>query len=100
MIDLSNPSSYVTLTKFNMETVFSVLGSIRKGDFVFSVSLKDTYIKIPIHLDSQSYFWIAVEGKVYYAPYTAPQVFTRVFALVLEWTHKGGIQLLCYLDDW
>ena len=30
----------------------------------------------------------------------APQVFTRVFALVSEWTHWRGIRLLHYLDDW
>ena len=31
---------------------------------------------------------------------TAPQVFTRVFALVSEWVHWRGIWLPLYLDDW
>ena len=31
---------------------------------------------------------------------TAPQVFTRVFALVSEWAHGRGVHLLHYVDDW
>ena len=31
---------------------------------------------------------------------TAPQVFTRVFAVVSAWAHSHGIRLLRYLDDW
>ena len=42
MIDLSNLKGFVTLTKFRKETVLSILDSIRKGDFMFSVDLIDT----------------------------------------------------------
>ena len=29
----------------------------------------------------------------------APQVFTRVFAIVSKWAHQRGVRLLCYLND-
>ena len=32
--------------------------------------------------------------------FMAPQVFTRVFALILEWAHWRCVCLLRYLDDW
>ena len=31
---------------------------------------------------------------------TAPQVFTRVFAVVSAWAHSHGIRVLRYLEDW
>ena len=43
MIDLSSLNRFVALTKFKMEMVSLVLGSIRKEDFMFSVDLKDVY---------------------------------------------------------
>ena len=46
------------------------------------------------------------EGTVYqfralcFGLSTAPQVFTRVFAVVSVWAHSHEIRLLRYLDDW
>ena len=51
LIDLSTLNGYVTLTKFRMETVVSVLGSIRKGDWMSSVA----YLQILIHPESQMF---------------------------------------------
>ena len=55
----------VILTKFTMETMSSVLGSIRKGDLMFSIDLNDAYFQILILPDSRPYRWITLEGKVY-----------------------------------
>ena len=41
VIDLSALNGFVMLTKFKMEAVASVLGSIRKGDWMFLIDLKD-----------------------------------------------------------
>ena len=106
MINLPSLSGCVTLTKFKMETVSSVVGSIKKGGLMFLINLEDTYFQIPIHLDSCPYLWIALEGKVY--QYKAlclglsasHEVLTRVFALVMEWAHRKWIRLHQFLDDW
>ena len=42
--DLSALNGFVTLTKFKMETVASVLGSVKKGDWIFLTDLKDAYL--------------------------------------------------------
>ena len=39
VIELSLLTQFVVLTKFRMETVASVLASVRKDDFTFSVDL-------------------------------------------------------------
>ena len=43
MIDLSPLNGFVRQTPFRMETVASVMASIREGDFMASVDLKDVY---------------------------------------------------------
>ena len=106
MIDLSRLKEFVHLTRFKMETVASVLLSVREGDFIASQDLKDAYFQIPIHPSSWKLLRFTSEGTVYqfralcFGLSTAPQVFTRVFAAVSVWAHSHGIRLLRYLDDW
>ena len=89
MTYLSSLNGYVTLIKFEMVVVASVLGSIKKGDFMFSCNLKDVYFQIPIHPYSRSYLQTALEGKVcQFKPLcfglsTTPQFFTKLLTLVL-----------------
>ena len=46
VIDLSHLNGFVRLTPFKMETVASVLLSVRVGDFLASIDLKDAYFQI------------------------------------------------------
>ena len=106
VIDLSHLNDFVQLTPFKMETVASVLLSVREGDFLASLDLKDAYFQIPIHGSSRKLLRFMSEGTVYqfkalcFGLSTAPQVFTRVFAAVSAWALARGIRLLRYLDDW
>ena len=106
VIDLSHLNDFVQLTSFKMETVALVLLSVREGDFLASLDLKDAYFQIPIHGSSRKLLRFMSEGTVYqfkalcFGLSTAPQVFTRVFATVSAWAHSRGIRLLRYLDDW
>ena len=106
VISLPHLNEFVQPTRFKMETVASVLLSVREGDFLASLDLKDAYFQIPIHPSSRKLLRFTSEGTVYqfralcFGLSTAPQVFTRVFAAVSAWAHSHGIRLLCYLDDW
>ena len=83
VIDLSHLNDFVQLTSFKMETVASVLLSVREGDFLASLDLKDAYFQIPIHGSSRKLLRFMSEGTVYqfkalcFGLSTAPQVFTR-----------------------
>ena len=106
VIDLSHLNEFFHLTRFKMETVASVLLSIREGNFLASLDLTDVYFQIPIHRSSRKLLRFTSEGTVYqfralcFGLSTAPQVFTRVFAVMSAWAHSHGITLLRYLDDW
>ena len=106
VIDVSALNRFVDLTKFKMETPASVLESVRPGDFMASIDLKDAYFQIPIHPSSRKYLRFVWEGKTYqfkalcFGLSSAPQVFTRVMAPVSVWAHQHGVRLRRYLDDW
>ena len=106
VIDLSILNKSIITTKFRMETNKTVMEAIQEGDWMTSIDLKDAYFQIPIHQQSRRYLRFAWRGVSYqfralcFGLSTAPQVFTRVMALVSGVAHKRGIRILRYLDDW
>ena len=89
VIDLSRLNLKVLKTPFKMETIQSTLLSVRRGDWMVSIDLKDAYLQIPIHPDSRKYLRFMAFEKVYqfkvlcFGLSTAPQVITRQFCTVL-----------------
>ena len=71
-----------------------------------SLDLKDPYLQVPIHPNSRKYLRFVAFGRVYqfkvlcFGLSTAPQVFTRVMALVSTFLHRAGNRIWRYLDDW
>ena len=65
VIDLSHLKEFVHLTRFKMETVASVLLSVREGNFLASLDLKDAYFQIPIHVSSRKLLRFTLEGADY-----------------------------------
>ena len=106
VIDLSTLNLRVRKTPFKMETLQSVLRSVRSGDWMVSIDLKDEYLQIPIHPDCRKYLSFVALNQVFqfkalcFSLSTAPQVFTRVMALVSAFLHRLGIRMCRYLGDW
>ena len=106
MIDLSVFSRFVSKTPFKMETVQSVLLSVRQGDWMVFIDLKEAYLQVPINPDSRKYLLFVAFGKPYqfralcFGLSMAPQVFTKVMAPVSTILHSLGIRMRRYLDDW
>ena len=95
VISLSSINNFVHRTSFKMETVYLVLDSIRKGDVIFSIGLKNAYFQILIQPDSWPCLWIALNSSLLVQGLsTAPQVVPKVFSLALEWANKRGMCLL------
>ena len=106
VIDLSLLNLRVLQTSFKMETLQSVLLSVRAGDWMVFLDLKDAYLQVPMHPESRKFLRLVAGGKVYqfkvlcFGLSTAPQVFTRVMAPVSAILHRSGVRLCRYLDDW
>ena len=106
VINLSVLNCSLSKTPFKMEALASVLLSVRQGDWMVSLDLKEAYVQVPIHLESHKFLRFVVFGRVYrfralrFGFSTAPQVFTRVMAPVSVILHSLGVHLRRYLDDW
>ena len=104
VIDLSTLNLRVHKTSFRMETLQSVLLSVRSGDWM--VSMKNAYLQVPVHPDSRKYLRFVALNQVFqfkalcYGLSTALQVFTQVVAPVSAFLHRLGIRMCRYLDDW
>ena len=96
VIDLSTLNLRSQQTSFKMETLQSVLLSVRPGDWMVSLDLKDAYLQVPMHLDLHKFLRFMVGGKGYqfkvlcFGLSTAPQVFTRVLAPVSDFFAGWG----------
>ena len=106
VIDLSHLNRFVDVSHFQMETIQSVLLSVRQGDWMASIDLKEAYLQVPVHPASRHFLRFVFRGQVYqfkalcFGLSTAPQVFTRVMAPVSAILHSLGIRMRRYLDDW
>ena len=106
VIDLSHLNRLVDVSHFQMETIQYVLLSVRQGDLMASIDLKEAYLQVPVHPDSRHFLLFVSKGHVFqfkalcFGLSTAPQVFTRVMASVSAILHSMGIRIRRYLDDW
>ena len=106
VIDLSRLNLQVYKTPFKMETIQSTLLSVRRGDWMVSLNLKDAYFQIPVHPESRKFLRYMVLGNVYqfkvlcFGLSAAPQVFTQVMAPVSRILHSLGVRLRHYPNDW
>ena len=106
VIDLSHLNRFVDVSHFQMETIQSALLSVRQGDWMASIDLKEAYLQVPVHPDSRHFLRFMYRDHVFqfkalcFGLSTAPQVFTRVMAPVSAILHSMGIRMRRYLDDW
>ena len=106
IIDLSILNSFVDVSHLRVETIQSVLLSVRQGDWMASIDLKEAYLQVSVHPNSRRFLRFVAQGNVYqfsalcFGLSTAPQVFTRVMAPVSAILHSWGIRMRRYLDDW
>ena len=106
VIDLSHLNRFVDVSHFQMETIQSVLLSVRQGDWMASIDLREAYLQFPVHPESRPFLRFVSKGHVFqfkalcFGLSTAPQVFSRVMAPVSAILHAMGIRMRRYLDDW
>ena len=65
VIDLSTLNLFVDVAHFRMVTIQSVLLSVRQGDWMASINLKEAYLQVPVHPDSRRFLRFVAQGQVY-----------------------------------
>ena len=97
VIDLSILNLYVDVSHFRMETIQSVLLSVRQGDWMASIDLKEAYLQVPVHPDSRRFLRFVAQGNVYQFSALCFGLSTAPVSAIL---HSWGIRMRQYLDDW
>ena len=99
VIDLSPLKEFVRQTPFRMETASSVLLSVRKGDCLASIDLKDAYFQVPVYHSSRKWLRFISEdssssSETSVSDYRPPLRSSHGCSPVSAWAHAR------YLDDW
>ena len=106
VIDLSLLNHFVDVSHFRMETIQPFLLSVRQGDWMASIDLREAYLQVPVHPESRLFLRFVAHGRTYqfkalcFGLSMALQVFTQVMAPVSAILHSLGIRMRRYLDDW
>ena len=65
VVDLKQLNHHIDASHFAMNTINSVLSTVKREDYVFKIDLQDAYFHVLIHPHSRKYLRFAFENKVY-----------------------------------
>lgn len=88
-----------------MHSLRSILESIRHGDYLQTVDLREAYSHVPIHPLHSRYLRFEYNNMHFqycampFGLSSAPRTFTKLVAVVAATIRSRSIRLLCYLDD-
>ena len=105
VIDLSALNQFVINEHFQMENISCLKQILNQNDFMVKLDLKDAYLTVGVHEQSQHYLRFIWQGQAYqfqalpFGLCTAPRVFTKLLKPVITFLRTRNIRLLIYLDD-
>ena len=105
VIDLSFLNKFVENSHFQMESIHCLKSLLQKGDYMTTLDLKDAYLSVPVHKDSQKVLQFLWRDKCYafqglcFGLNTAPRIFTKLLKPVAAFLRKRGVRMILYLDD-
>ena len=105
IINLKPLNQYIRPAPFCMETLKSILQSIRAGFWGVTIDLKDAYLHVPVHPSSRKWLRFKIGDQSFefrvlpFGLSTSPRVFTRIVKVVAEFLRSKGFIVFVYLDD-
>ena len=90
---------------FQMENLSFLKTLLLPGDYMTNIDLKDAYLSVAVHENSQKFLSFIWEEKCYqfkalpFGLCSAPRTFTKLLKPVAAFLRKKGIRVLIYLDD-
>ena len=103
VLNLKPLNKFLPKIHFKMETLKSICHSLKPNDFLTSLDLRDAFLHVPIHPQSQKYLQFVWRGKKFqfqtlpFGLSLSPLVFTKILKPLLTWAQKKGIRVVAYL---
>lgn len=105
IINLKGLNTFLAAHKFKMEGISTVRHTIREGDWLAKLDLKDAYLTVPIFAHHRKFLrfkWgsdIFEFVSLHFGLSSAPWAFTKLLRVVIAHLRKLGLRLVIYLDD-
>ncbi|XP_039211541.1 exocyst complex component 3 isoform X1 [Crotalus tigris] len=105
ILDLKGLNLHLHYKRFKMQTLHSILTSIRWGDLLTSIDLKEAYLHIPILPAHRRYLRFCYLNRHFqyralpFGLSSAPRVFTKILAVLAAHLRLVPVRVQCYLDD-
>ena len=107
LVNLSALNQFVTNEHFQMENISGLKHKqmLNQNDFMVKLVIKDAYLTVGVHKQSQPYLRFIWQGLAYqfqarpFGLCTAPRVFTKLLKPVITFLRTLNIRCLIYLDD-
>ncbi|XP_013920590.1 PREDICTED: uncharacterized protein LOC106547849 [Thamnophis sirtalis] len=105
ILDLKRLNWYIKYQRFKMQSLKSILSSIRQGDLMTSVDIKEAYLHVPIHPAHRRFLRLHFAGRHFqyqalpFSPSSVPRTFTKLLAEVAASLRSVPVRVNCYLDD-
>jgi len=105
VLDCKVLNSIVSKHGVRYESVAQVKSFLQKGDFITSIDVKGAFFHIPIAPNSRYWLQFIADGTIYHfqtLPFgvtTAPYIWTKVLAQIINHLRRRGIRLSVYMDD-
>lgn len=105
IINLKALNRHIVLNHFKMEGISTVKETIREGDWLAKLDLKDAYFTIPVFHEHRKFLRFRWGRAIYeyvslpFGLSSAPWAFTKLLRVVVAFLRRKGIHLVIYLDD-
>jgi len=105
VINLSSLSQFVRNARFQMEILHCFKTSLRRGDYMTSIDLKDAYFPFPFRNPLKGFSVSSGSAKHFaflclpFGLWAAPRIFTKPLKPVAAFLRNQGYQIIVYLDD-
>ena len=105
IINLRGLNQFLIHQKFKMEGISTVRHTVREGDWLAKLDLKDAYLTVPVYEGHRRFLrfkWGRDLFEFVSLPFglsSAPWAFTKLLRVVVAYLRKNGLRLVIYLDD-
>ncbi len=105
IINLKGLNQFISYNHFKLEGIPTVKSTIREGDWLAKIDLKDAYLTVPIapsHRKFLCFRWGRRTFEFVSLPFglsSAPWVFTKFLRPLDSFLRRQGIRIVIYLDD-
>jgi hypothetical protein len=105
IINLKNLNKFLVDHPFKMEGISTIRHTVRAGDWLAKLYLKDAYLTVPVfegHRKFLRFVWRESCYEFVALPFglsSAPWAFTKLLRVVVAYLRKNRLRLIIYLDD-